>query len=161
MKDWFLALSERERYLLLLGGGVLLALLLWLVVWRPWMAYKLSLQNELIGLADDYTYLQQAKNEVDSLRNVEQAQVERSNDNVEILAVQLLQKYNLDDKDVFVRSEARARDNASLRLEGAQFDQLVQFMGELETRYGIYVTGMVLTPADQAGLTGANLTLER
>ncbi len=161
MKAWFIGLSERERYLLILGGGVLLVVFLWFLAWQPWMKYKLRLQEDIAILESDYAFLQQSQPHIESLRGLGKRELEGKNENVQLLVVPLLQKYQLTGDNVLKRSDARGRNDVTLQLEDAQFDQLAQFLGELESRYGIYVTTMSLVPADTLGLTGATLTLER
>ncbi len=162
MKAWFLALSERERYLLVIGGIVLLAVVLWFYAWTPLLKYKQRLQEDVQAAAEDLTSLQQAQAQIASLQAAAASQQPvDTTTGVQLLIAPVLQKYQLDQAGVLVRSEAKGKDGVNVKLENAQFDQLVNFLGELETQYAIYVTSMALVPADAPGLAGVQLTLER
>ena len=58
MKAWFLALSERERYLLIIAVTVILGTLLWFYAWKPLVKYKTRLDTDLVATTEDANYLQ-------------------------------------------------------------------------------------------------------
>lgn len=160
MKAWFLALSERERYLLVLGGGFLLAILLWFYGWKPLMRYQTRVQEDIQAAAEDLVYLQQAKQMLSSQQPDTNTVIDTTS-SVQLLIAPLLKKYQLDKPDVLIRSEAKGKDGVSVKLENAQFDQLVRFLSELESKHAVYVTSMALIPTDAPGLAGVQMTLER
>ncbi|HPQ95233.1 MAG: type II secretion system protein M [Thiothrix sp.] len=161
MKAWFLALSERERHLVLIVVVLLTALLLFFYGWKPLQRYKLRLENDLAATLEDRSYLDQARQQAARLEAMEEARPRDTNTSVQLLSAPLLRRFKLDAPGVLVRSEAKSRDVLSLKLEGAQFDQLVRFLGAMENEHGIYVETMALIPSDTPGLTGVQLTLKR
>ncbi len=162
MKAWFLALSERERYLLIVGGTALLAIILWFYAWQPLLSYQEGAQKDIAATAEDLVYLQQARQKILGAQQEDaMAPPKDTTTSVQLLIAPVLKKYQLDTPDILVRSEDKGKDGVSLKLEAAPFDALVLFLGELEQNYAVYATSMALIPADKPGLTGAQLTLER
>jgi len=162
MKAWFLAISERERYLLIIGITVILAVVLWFYAWQPLVKYKTRLDGDLVASAENASYLQQAKTELTAKQAAEAAkQPIDTLTSVQIVIAPVLQKYQLDQPGILSRSEAKGKDGVNLKLDNAPFDQVVAFLGELETHYAIYATSIGLIPGAAPGLAGMQLTLER
>ncbi|HPE58959.1 MAG TPA: type II secretion system protein GspM [Thiolinea sp.] len=161
MKAWFSALSERERHLVLIVATLITTLLLFFYGWKPLQRYKLSLENDLAATIEDRSYLDQARQQVAVLEAMEEAKPRDLNTSVQLLSAPLLRRFRLDAGGVLVRSEAKSKDALSLKLEGAQFDQLIRFLSAMENEHGIYVETMALIPSETPGLTGAQLTLKR
>ena len=162
MKAWFAALSERERYLLIIAVSVIFGTLLWFYAWKPLVKFKTRLELDLVSTTEDASYLQQAKAQL--LANQAAAATKQPIDtmtSVQIAIAPILQKYQLDKPEILSRSEAKGKDGVSLRLDNAPFDQVVAFLAELEAQYAIYATNIGLIPGAAPGLAGMQLTLER
>lgn len=162
MKAWFLGISERERYLLMIAMAVILGSVLWFYAWKPLVKYKASLESDLVAIAEDANYLQQAKAQL--LANQVEAANKQPIDtttSVQIAVAPVLQKYQLDKPEILSRSEAKGKDGVNLRLDNAPFDQVIAFLAELEAQYAIYATSIGLIPGAAPGLAGLQLTLER
>lgn len=162
MKAWFLALSERERYLLIIAITVILGSMLWFYAWTPLVKYKASLDRDLVAAVDNATYLQQAKIQL-AVNQAEAANKQPidTTTSVQIAVAPVLQKYQLDKPEILSRSEAKGKDGVNLRLDNAPFDQVIAFLAELEMQYAIYATSIGLIPGAAPGLAGMQLTLER
>lgn len=162
MKAWFLALSERERYLLIIGISVILGTLLWFYAWKPLVKYRTQVDKDLITASDDASFLKSAKAQlvVDQAEAANRPPIDTTT-SVQIAITPVLQKYQLDKPEILSRSEAKGKDGVNLRLDNAPFDQVVAFLAELETQYAIYATSIGLTPSGAPGLAGMQLTLER
>lgn len=162
MKAWFLALSERERYLLIIALAVVFGTLLWFYAWKPLVKYKTRLDLDLVNTTEDASYLQQAKALLTASQTAEASkQPIDTTTSVQIAITPVLQKYQLDKPEILSRSEARGKDGVNLRLDNAPFDQVVAFLAELEVQYAIYATNIGLIPGAAPGLAGMQLTLER
>lgn len=162
MKAWFTALSERERYLLLIGVTVILATVLWFYAWKPLVKYKNQVAADLVTAAEDATLLKSAKAQL--VAEQAAASVRQPIDtttSVQIAITPVLQKYQLDKPEILVRSEAKGKDGVNIRLDNAPFDQVIAFLAELEAQYAIYATTIGLIPGAAPGLAGLQLTLER
>lgn len=162
MKAWFLALSERERYLLLIGISVILGTLLWFYAWKPLVKYKNQVTTDLVTAAEDATLLKTTKAQlVADQAAVATKQPIDTTTSVQIAITPVLQKYQLDKPEVLTRSEAKGKDGVNIRLDNAPFDQVIAFLAELEAQYAIYATSIGLIPGAAPGLAGLQLTLER
>lgn len=163
MKAWFLALSERERNLVLLSGFVLIAMLAYFYGWKPLLRYQADLERDITLTLEDREFIEQAQQQVQFLEQAKQNQkVVDTSTSVQLLANPLLRQFKLDNQNnVDLRSEAKSKDIVSLRMDNAPFDALVSFIGAMEQQHNIKVSSMALVPSDTPGLTGAQVTLER
>ena len=163
MKAWFLALSERERNLVLLSGFLLVALLAYFYGWKPLLTYHSELERDIKLTLEDRDFIKQAEGQVQFLEQAKQNQkVVDTATSVQLLANPLLKRYKLDNANkVGVRSEAKSKDVVSIRMENAPFDALINFIGAMEQQHNIKVSNMALVPTKTAGVTSAQVTLER
>ncbi|TXH69016.1 MAG: hypothetical protein E6Q83_11920 [Thiothrix sp.] len=162
MKAWFSALSERERYLLIMGVTLILASVLWFYAWKPLVKYKAQVASDLLTAAEDATLLKTAKAqlEAEQLAATTRQPIDTTT-SVQIVITPVLQKYQLARPEILVRSEAKGKEGVNIRLDNAPFDQVVAFLAELESQYAIYATSIALVPGAAPGLAGLQLTLER
>ncbi len=163
MKAWFQALSERERNLVLLSGFLLVALLAYFYGWKPLLRYHSELERDIKLTLEDREFIEQAEGQVQFLEQAKQSKkVVDTATSVQLLANPLLKRYKLDNSNkVGVRSEAKSKDVVSIRMENAPFDALINFIGAMEQQHNIKVSNMALVPTKIAGVTSAQVTLER
>lgn len=163
MKAWFRALSERERNLVVLSGLLLFTLLAYFYGWKPLVRYQAELQRDIKLTIEDRQFLEQAQGQVQFLEQAKQNEkVVDNSTSVQLLANPLLKRFKLDNaNNVGLRSEAKSKDVVSLRMENAPFDALINFIGAMEQQHNVKVSSMALIPTETAGVTGAQVTLER
>lgn len=162
MKAWFMALSERERNLVLIGSFVLLVVILYFYGWKPLQRHKADLKRDINATLEDREFIRSAQRQVQELEQAKKSKrVVDTTTSVQILANPLLQRYQLNKQGVLVRSEAKSRNAVSLKLENANFDALMRFIGDMERQYNVKASNMALTPTKTTGLTSVDLTLER
>lgn len=163
MKAWFQALSERERNLVLLSGFLLVVLLAYFYGWRPLLSYHSELERDIKLTLEDREFIKQAEGQVQFLEQAKQSKkVVDTATSVQLLANPLLKRYKLDNANkVGLRSEAKSKDVVSIRMEKAPFDALINFIGAMEQQHNIKVSNMALVPTKTAGVTSAQVTLER
>lgn len=163
MKAWFQALSERERNLVLLSGFLLIALIAYFYGWKPLLNYRAELERDIKLTLEDREFIKQAQGQVEYLEQAKKSKkaVDTSK-SVLLLANPLLKRFKLDNaNNVGLRSDAKGKDAVSLRMEKAPFNALIRFISEMERRHNIKVSSMALVPAKTAGVTSAQVTLER
>lgn len=162
MKAWFMALSERERSLVLLCAFLFVALAIYFLGWKPLKRYQADLERDVRLTVEDREFIKQAEQQIQVLEAAKvNKKVVDTTTSVQLLANPLLKRYQLNNPKILVRSEAKNKNSVSLKLENAQFDLLIRFIGEMEERHDIKVSSMALIPTKITGLTGAQLTLER
>lgn len=159
MKAWFLNLTERERYLLIGTFIFLFSVFLWFGAWKPLTKYQKRLNTLLEDNAKTLEILRGAQQQLASYKPVDTQPVGDTTTSVQLLISPLMQSYGLNNEKA--SSEAKGQNGVNLKLQEADFDKMISFLGDLEGQQGIYITGMALIPADTPGLTGAQLTLER
>ncbi len=158
IKTWFMNLAPRERMIVLVGGSVTLAILLFLLLIEPAVQAYDQRQRSVAALESQLEWMQKTAAEVETLRAQGAAggnQEGRDRPPYVVVEAALA--------DAGLPSPSRlspAGDNGAARLEFEQvpFDPLVRLLGELRTRHGLEVTQARIQREEQ-GQVGAQLTL--
>ena len=160
MKDWFEALEVRERFMVM-GGGVFLAFaLLYVSIWLP-------LDREQSTLAANVQSLRQSIAELKPLKaslaasGTRQATVSTRTQSLVVIIDTTLRERGL--YSSLQRSQPTRDNGIRIEFENASFDDLVLWLGDLGSRYGLQVvSGSFSIPAQgRQGWVNASLTLER
>jgi general secretion pathway protein M len=160
MKDWFEALEVRER-LIVMGGGVFLAFaFLYVSIWLP-------LDREQSTLAANVQSLRQSIAELKPLKaslgasGTSPAIVSTGTQSLVVIIDTTLRERGL--YSSLQRSQPTRDNGIRIEFENASFDDLVLWLGDLGSRYGLQVvSGSFSIPAqDSQGWVNASLTLER
>ena len=69
MRDWWLSRQPRERLILILGGLLVVAALLYLLVWEPLARERTNLANRVKAQGKTLVWMRHASEEVKQLRN--------------------------------------------------------------------------------------------
>ncbi len=159
IKEWFGSLQTRERYLLIGGTLVLLLLGLYVLFWEPLASDLEKLRTQDAASASQLIWMQQAQNEIRSLKG------NRRTPNVDlrtslISAVERTANSNRIRAQV-KRMEPQGKKKISVEFTAVSFDQLISWLGELETRYGAKVVQFYSTQTDKPGRVDARVILTR
>lgn len=157
MTKWWAALPERERKLLKITGVIIVAFIYWLAVWRPLSMGAAGNAARVEGLRLDTAYIQAAAQEAVLLRQQPVTTGNRGNLSLLALAEQSSRAAGLG--AAFRRGEPVGESGARIWLESAVFDDVVGWMGLLETRYGVVVDEASIERTGSSGLVNASLLL--
>lgn len=158
MKDWFFGLDPRER-LLVGGGAALLALLLfYLMVWSPISGKYSSLKDSVASQQETLAWMQQASGQIKALQGSAAGGNARGLGGRSLLAVvdQSARAGGLG--TAIKRIEPDGTKAVKVWLEGAAFDSLIVWLGQLGKNYRIEPTIITLEPVG-SGRVNARLTL--
>ncbi len=136
MKRFFAQLSQRERQLLLYGGGVILLVLLWLLVYQP-LSNRINRQVVLKNqLQQQLTGMQQAAATIKghSLRPQQVLPIDQTFSSW--LDAQL-NKLNM--QQSVKRSEPIDENTVTLWLESVPFDPWADWLQQINRQYGVVV----------------------
>ncbi len=158
MKAWFLSLAPRERVTVAGGAGVALLVLVYLLAIEPAIEALAQRQERVATLERQVDRMQEAANEVRSLRASGQGNAVGSSDQAPSLAVEsVLAGSGLPQPDS-LKSDGDA--GARLEFDQVPFDPLVQVLGRLRSEHGLVVTRADIT-REAEGRVDARVTLER
>lgn len=161
MKDWFFGLEEREQIIVSVGAVVATLILLWAVVWLPLdrahsdaQANVARWQNALADLRVVAANLGSGGTTTAPSRTVS------SNDSPVVIVDRTLREHSLNNT---AKRQQPTPNGVRVEFENVAFDQLVVWLGDLNSRYAMDVQAGSLSLASRAGpgRINASLTLER
>lgn len=159
-RDWFNNLQSRER-LLLIGGVVALAILIiYLWVLEPLSRDVRDLRARSDGAEAQLSWMRNASAEVRSLKSSGSRNTKVDTRTSLITAVEKSTTQAAIRGSV-KRMEPRGNNKISVELEGVGFDQLMSWLGTLESRYGAKAVQVNSTRSNLPGRVDARLILER
>lgn len=161
MKDWFENLESREQIFVSIGGAATVLILLWAVIWLPLDRKHDELTGNVSNWKNALADLQVvASNMQDNPIDSGSAIQAGSNDSPVVIVDRTLRERSLNNT---VKRQQPTPNGIRVEFENVAFDQLVVWLGDLNTRYAMEVQAGSLSLASRAGpgRINASLTLER
>lgn len=161
MKDWFYDLEQREQIIVGVGGVIAALILLWALVWMPLnrahddaRANLERWQSALADLRVVAANLNAGGPATSASRPVS------STDSPVVIVDRTLREHNLNST---ARRQQPTPNGVRVEFENVAFDQLVVWLGDLNSRYSMEVQAGSLSIAARSGpgRINASLTLER
>jgi general secretion pathway protein M len=157
VKAWWDGLSQRDRRILMVGGALLCVLLPYMLIWQPLNDRAERLERTLVNQRADVGWMQEAA-----------AQLRASAGAVSATRTTGQSLLGTIDRTVregplagtVRRVQPEGGNTVRVWLEDAPFDDLVIWLGVLETRHGIRATSLVVDRQAAPGRVNARLTLE-
>jgi general secretion pathway protein M len=161
MRDWWLSRQPRERLILMLGGILVVATLLYLLVWEPLVRERTNLANRVKAQGKTLVWMQQASEQVKQLRSQSQNLTKKANQSSLMSIVDSSAKRSKIRKPI-QRIEPEGKNGVKLWIENVDFDTLVRWLGEVERRHGVLINRATITRNEEtAGQVNSRLSLER
>jgi general secretion pathway protein M len=161
MMNWFESLAQRERLFVSAGGVVLLVVLIYALVWLPLDKGQQSMSASIATWERSLADLQplsslQLGNSINGL-----AAGANSPQTPVVIVDQTLRARGLDNS--LKRSQPTTTNGIRVEFENIAFDDLVLWLGDLSTQFGMHVTTGSMSAPSQAGpgRINATFTLER
>lgn len=157
MKDWFYGLEPRERLVLGAGAAVLALVLVYALIWDPLAGRYRQLQERVASQQETLIWMQQAAIRIKALRGAAPGGG-RGLGGRSLMAVvdQSARAGGL--ADSIKRIEPDGTKGVKVWLEGAAFDPMVIWLGDLARNYGVEAGSLSIEPQG-AGRVNARLTL--
>jgi type II secretory pathway component PulM len=157
MIDWLNGMSPRERYMVIGCAGFLLLAMLWAFGLQPLLKLGSGLEERVIQKRGQLASLQELASRVDPASPGSRAIVGGSDSLVVIIDRTTRQKQLA---AYLKRNQPEGPGSVRLRLEGAPFDILVNWLGELSDRYGMTIANASIDATD-TGRVNASLVIAR
>lgn len=159
MRNWFESLEARERLFVVAAALFLAFAVLYLGIWMPLdrgqKSLSLSVDDWKIALAE----LRPLKGQLQNSGSPQTQQAGRNQSLVVIIDNTLRERglYNS-----LQRSQPTTGNGIRVEFENVAFDDLVLWLGDLSTRYGLQLqSGSFSNARDSEGRVNSTLTLER
>ena len=155
MKAWLSKFSPREQLSLLLLGGAIVLYVLYMWVWSPIASQRdqLAIQNQ--GVAESLQRVDAMVSEVMQLRDSEGRGSAGNRRNLTSLISQSTARRQLQ----VSRLQPNSRGEIQVRLEAAAFDDLLQWLHEMEFTQALLVREVSITQAGSAGRVNATVRI--
>lgn len=161
MKDWFTGLEQREQ--IFVGGGavVVVIAIIYSMIWVP-------LDTGQKELAQDVAVWERSLAELKPLKGLQPANSNGApiasagrNQTPVVIVDQTLRARGLD--RALKRSQPTTSDGIRVEFDNVAFDDLVLWLGDLSTQYGMQVSSGSMSTSSQSapGRINATFTLER
>ena len=158
MKQWLARLDPRERHLVLGGGALALALLIYLLGWLPFSREVTRLREVVKEQRALAAWMEQAAREAQRLRGLQGgAAARRGSRSLLSLTDQTARQAGLG--GAIKRVEPEGQDKVRIRLEGVAFDDLIRWLEKLPLDHGVRIQDIAIDRRDTPGEVDARLTL--
>jgi type II secretory pathway component PulM len=151
VKAWFTQLNQREQLSLLVLGVVLVAYLVYLLVWSPLDRRRDQLAQQNRGVAESLQRVDAMVSEVVKLRESDARPGRQRN------LTSLINQSTARQALQVSRLQPNSRGEIQVRLESAAFDALLAWLYELEYREGLLVREVSITQSGTSGRVNATI----
>lgn len=160
MKEWYNKLQEREKHLVLAGGVVFSLFLIYFMIWAPFNRSLDSVRKEVVIREKAVQWMQDASIQIKQLKARFGA---NQMDNTALEGQSLI---GLIDKTAkanllpeLKKIEPDGETGVRVTIERAPFDQLVLWLGKLETQNKIKVTSITVSQQTLPGIVDVQIIL--
>ncbi|MDT0636197.1 type II secretion system protein M [Spectribacter hydrogenoxidans] len=160
MKQWLNSLAPRERLLVLGAGLVVLGAVFFLAVWEPLYQGSADLETEIERDRELAGWVAGLKDEAQRLRQQASRQSIQGRDD-SLLSVIDQTSRERDLGNSIQRIQPEGDDQAAVTVNNADFNTLLQWLRELQQRYGVTVEALTVSRSDDSDGIEARMTLQR
>ena len=155
MKNWFSQFNQREQLSLLLLAIALVAYLFYVMLWAPLSNSRDQLELQNRGVAASLQRVDAMVSEVMQLRGSEGRSSSGPRRNLTSLINQSTSRMQL----AVTRLQPNSRGEIQVRFEAAAFDDLLQWLHEMESGEGLLVRELSVAQAGSPGRVNATVRL--
>ena len=158
--NWYNALSPRERNLVLYGGMIAILILFWLLIIDPLYTSHQKYNKIIASQKATLQTMQKQSLEVKKLQQLATKPVTTSTGNPQQLVERSLQTWRL--KPKLERMQSQGANGIRLSLKNASADRVVRFLSELETKYNLSISNLIMSNNNKdTGYIDVRLTIKR
>lgn len=159
MNNWVKSLQIRERVFLLTATVFLVFAVLYLGIWAPLDRGQKSLSLSVNSWKNALIEIRSLKYQLQPLASEQSQQIEH-NQSLVVIIDNTLRKRNL--YNSLQRSQPITSSRISVEFENITFDELILWLGDLSTKYGLKLqSGNFSYAHDSEGRVNSTITLER
>ncbi len=155
IQQWLLMLNAREKVMVFGGLGVAVLILLWAMVLEPLKTKHIKLETQIQERENELRWMQMAQGSIQQAQNNPVSSRPKTPTNPSQVIEVVLKKYQLK-KGL---KQMRGSDEVRISLKEVNVDHVMQFLGELETKYSLHLLKMDIAPLNDKGTVNASLRL--
>lgn len=136
MREWYDALSQRERVMVLACGGFIIFALLWSAGVQPLLAGAAAMEERVVTKRAQLANFQELASQAQAATTTRAGGATTvTSESIVLIIDRTTRERQL--AGYLKRNQPEGTASVRLRLEGAPFDDLVSWLGELKQRYGM------------------------
>jgi len=161
MKDWFKALQQREQIFVAGGATAVLIAVFYTFVWEPLDSGQKTLSAGVASWERSLAELRPLKGLQQTAAGNASVVSDAAQQTPVVIVDQTLRARGLD--RALKRSQPTTSDGIRVEFDNVAFDDLVLWLGDLGSQYGMQVTSGSMSTSSQSGpgRINATFTLER
>lgn len=159
VSQWFNALQKRERNIVIGGSISFFVMMFYLIIWEPITSNYEQQQLSNQSQRQLYSWMKQAANEIQAINASGGSFASRfRNQSISSLADRSASTTGI---KPYINKIDQSKDGVKVNLKQASFDMLVNWLTDLENKYGITTTRIKIEKSITPGAVNADITLER
>jgi type II secretory pathway component PulM len=152
--DWWTQLAPRERNLVAVCGVFIVGALIWTLGIQPLYKGSAKLAEQVVEKESQLANLQELASQISPGGDSKTSATASTNESIVVVIDKTTRSRSL--AAYLKRNQPEGTNGVRLRFEGAPFDVLVQWIGELNKTYGM---SMVSASFDDAGTGRVNCSI--
>ena len=159
LQRWLDSLQPRERHTVISGSIMLGILLFYLVVWDPVFSKLQEAKQNADSQRQLLSWMQTSAQEIQNLKaSGNRLAPGLANQSISSLVTMSAQSNGVQD---FVTKMDSTKDGVEVQLTQADFDRVMAWLNDLQTRYTIQPRKIIIEPLADPGTINARITLEK
>jgi len=160
MKNWYNALTTRERNLVTYGSLVAALILFWLLIGRPLYSTHKTLSLDIQDKSNQLELMKAQSRQVKQLQAQQSgSSIKTISGNPQQLVEKALQTWRL--KPALQRMQSQGAKSVLISLKDANADRFMRFLYDLEKKYALGIEDMGITADKETGLVDVRLTVKQ
>ena len=160
MKDWWNNLQSREQNMVMLASIVVLAFVLYAMVWSPLIEKRDQKRQSLENNQELLTWMTSKSQEVKQLKRANPSFRQVDSKRSLLAVVDSLAK-TLGVRNSINRIDPDGPHNATIWIDSMNFDALITLLGQLDKRNNVKVIEADMSKLDKPGIVKAKVSLKR
>lgn len=158
MKDWYDSLAPRERLFVTAGGVAVAIILFWAIVLAPIGSGVASLSTRVESKQQTLSWMTMAASQIKSAGDVT-AVAGNPDQSLVVVIDRTARQAGLG--QTLTRNQPVGDDGIRVRLEGAPFDAVTGWLGQLQSGYGLTLDAATFERGTSEGTVTASITLRQ
>ncbi|TNF36927.1 MAG: type II secretion system protein M [Gammaproteobacteria bacterium] len=159
LERWLETLQARERNLVYAGAIFLIISILYLAVWDPVFSALDAAKQENQSQRELLSWMKSASIEARALQSSGASLADRfKNQSLSSLAERSALSSGT---KAFIRKLESDKEGVKVQLEQADFDRVIFWLHDMQSKYDIFASSILVEPHKETGAVNVRLTLER
>lgn len=158
LRAFWAGLGPRDQRILVIGAVFVATVVVWLGIWEPLREARDAARIRVMAAANDLATMRAVAPQLATLTDTS---APAARDGRSLLALVDATARSAAVGDALLRVEPVAGDRVRAYFEGAGFDALVQWLGELEAGQGVVTSELSVNRAGGVGRVDARVLLQR